>query len=52
MQQILKDLRAVGITVNKVNSGYEAVNKNNVLLLRAMNGHNSYLVSAVDFILA
>ena len=51
-QQTLKDLRAAGLTVNKVPNGYEAVNKNNVLFLRAMNGNNSYLVRAVDFLLA
>ncbi len=51
-QQTLKDLRAAGLTVNKVPNGYEAVNKNNVLFLKAMNGNNSYLVRAVDFLLA
>ncbi len=51
-QQTLKELRAAGLTVNKVPNGYEAVNKNNVLFLRAMSGSNSYLIRAVDFLLA
>jgi len=51
-QQTLKDLRAAGLTVNKVANGYEAVNDNNVLFLKAMNGNNSYLIRAVDFLLA
>jgi hypothetical protein len=51
-QQTLKELRAVGLTVNKLPNGYEVVNDNNVLFLSAMNGNNTYLIRAVDFLLA
>tara|TARA_R110002020_G_scaffold474368_1_gene705495 strand:+ start:112 stop:327 length:216 start_codon:yes stop_codon:yes gene_type:complete len=50
-QQVFKQLRAVGLTVNKSNNGYEVVNDNNVLFLKATNGTNSYLIRAVDFLL-
>jgi len=50
-QQVFKQLRAEGLTVNKINNGYEVVNDNNVLFLKAMNGTNSYLVRSVDFLL-
>jgi hypothetical protein len=51
-QQTLKELRSVGLTVNKLPNGYEVVNDNNVLFLSAMNGNNTYLIRAVDFLLA
>ena len=51
-QQVFKQLRAAGLTVNKINNGYEVVNDNNVLFLKAMNGTNSYLIRSVDFLLA
>ena len=41
-QQVFKQLRAEGLTVNKIN---------NVLFLKAMNGTNSYLIRSVDFLL-
>ena len=50
-QQVFKQLRAEGLTVNKINNGYEVVNDNNVLFLKAMNGTNSYLIRSVDFLL-
>jgi len=50
-QQVFKQLRAAGLTVNKINNGYEVVNGNNVLFLKAMNGTNSYLIRSVDFLL-
>ena len=51
-QSVLKDFRDAGLIVTKIPSGYEVTNENDVLLLKAMNGNNSYLVRAVDFILA
>jgi uncharacterized protein (UPF0128 family) len=51
-QQTLKELRSVGLTVNKLPNGYEVVNGNNVLFLKAMNGNNTYLIRAVDFLLS
>jgi len=50
-QQVFKQLRAEGLTVNKISNGYEVVNDNNVLFLKAMNGTNSYLIRSVDFLL-
>ena len=50
-QQVFKQLRAEGLTVNKINNGYEVINDNNVLFLKAMNGTNSYLIRSVDFLL-
>ena len=50
-QQVFKQLRAEGLTVNKINNGYEVVNDNNVLLLQAMNGNNSYLIRGIDTLL-
>ena len=50
-QQVFKQLRAEGLTVNKINNGYEVVNDNNVLFLKAMNGTNSYIIRSVDFLL-
>mgnify|MGYP000232543608 CR=1 FL=1 len=51
-QAVLKDLRNVGLIVTKIPSGYEVTNKNGVLFLKAMTGNNSYLIRAVDFVLA
>ena len=51
-QSILKDFRNAGLIVTKIPSGYEVTNKNGVLFLQAMNGNNSYLIRAVDFVLA
>jgi len=51
-QSVLKDFREAGLIVTKIPSGYEVTDENDVLLLKAMNGNNSYLVRAVDFILA
>ena len=50
-QRVFKQLRADGLTVNKINNGYEVVNDNNVLLLQALNGNSSYLVRGVDTLL-
>ena len=50
-QRVFKQLRAGGLTVNKINNGYEVVNDNNVLLLQAMNGSSSYLVRGIDTLL-
>tara|TARA_R100000951_G_scaffold112339_1_gene112541 strand:- start:750 stop:965 length:216 start_codon:yes stop_codon:yes gene_type:complete len=51
-QSVLKDFRNAGLIVTKIPSGYEVTNKNGVLFLQAMNGTNSYLIRAVDFVLA
>ena len=51
-QSVLKDFRNAGYIVTKIPSGYEVTNKNGVLFLQAMNGNNSYLIRAVDFVLA
>jgi hypothetical protein len=50
-QAVFKDLRAMGLTVTKITGGYEVTNPNNVLILKAMNGKNSYLIRAVDTLL-
>lgn len=51
-QSVLKDFRNAGLIVTKIPSGYEVTNKNGVLFLQAMNGNSSYLIRAVDFVLA
>jgi hypothetical protein len=51
-QSVLKDFRDSGLVVTKISNGYEVTNKNDVLLLKALNGNNSYLIRAVDFLLA
>ena len=51
-QSVFKDFRDAGLIVTKIPNGYEVTNENDVLLLKAMNGNNSYLIRAVDFILA
>ena len=43
VQLMLKGLREAGLTVKKLDNGYECIS-NGTLLLRAMNGRNSYLV--------
>ena len=47
VQQMLKALRKAGLEVDKSDSGYTVKNKNGVLLFRAMNGRNNYLVRMV-----
>ncbi len=44
LQQVLKDLKAQGATVDKNNMGGYDVIYNDVLIMQAMNGNNSYLV--------
>lgn len=43
-QQAIKALRSAGIEVKKINSGYEAKSKQDVLLFKAMIGSRGYLV--------
>lgn len=43
-QRVLKDLKAQGATVDKNDMGGYDVLYNNVLIMQAMNGNNSYLV--------
>lgn len=46
-QDMLTDVRRQGLTVTKLDGGYEMTNNNGVLLLRAMQGNNGYLVRAI-----
>lgn len=43
-QQAIKALRDAGLTVAKLNGGYEAKSPSGELLFKAMNGMNGYLV--------
>lgn len=43
-QRVLKDLKAQGATVDKNDMGGYDVLYNDVLIMQAMNGNNSYLV--------
>lgn len=47
-QQIIKALRDSGVNVLKINSGYEAKDKNGNVIFKAMQGYNGYLVRHVD----
>lgn len=51
-QHVLKQCRHSNLIVTKSETGYEVTNKNGVLFLQAMTGNNSYLIRAVDFLLA
>jgi len=46
-QEMLKAVRKQGFIVSKIDSGYTMHANNGVLLLRAMNGRNGYLVRQV-----
>ncbi len=52
VQQMLKALRKAGLEVDKSAMGYTVKNKNGVLLFRAMNGRNDYLVRMVPDLFA
>lgn len=45
-QAMIKALRAAGLTVSKINSGYECIggSTGELLLFRAMIGNNGYLI--------
>jgi hypothetical protein len=52
VQQMLKALRKAGLEVDKSDSGYTVKNKNGVLLFRAMNGRQNYLVRMISDLFA
>ena len=43
VQQMIKALRSAGLTVTRLDAGYEC-KQGDTLLFKAMNGHNGYLV--------
>ena len=51
-QVMRKALLSQDMPIVKIDNGYEMINKNGVLLLRAMNGRNGYLVRMVDNLFA
>jgi hypothetical protein len=51
-QAMRRALLSQDMPIVKIENGYEMVNKNGVLLLKAMNGNNSYLVRMVDNLFA
>tara|TARA_R100000008_G_scaffold83897_2_gene70003 strand:+ start:556 stop:747 length:192 start_codon:yes stop_codon:yes gene_type:complete len=52
VQLMLKGLREAGLTVKKLDNGYECIAHDGTLLFRAMNGRNSYLVRMQDDLFA
>jgi hypothetical protein len=47
LQDMLKACRAASLSVEKLDAGYQ-VHAGEVLVLKAMNGHNGYLTRMAD----
>lgn len=52
VQLMLKGLRNGGLSVKKLDNGYECIAHDGTLLFRAMNGKNGYLVRMQDDLFA